>query len=70
MTVCHYCRLPLGNGDWGDETDEHGACVTEWNRRYDAGECTVCGKRAAAPGSHLCGSCNDCDPHVGYGVVR
>lgn len=70
MTVCHYCREPIGAADWGDEADEHGACAAEWNRRYDAGKCTACGARDAAAGSHECDSCDSGSPYVGYGVTQ
>ena len=45
----------------------HARCQDEWDRRYDACVCTMCGAECAAR-PHRCGACMIADnpPYVGY----
>lgn len=65
MKDCCYCLRPVAESEIGDEADEHAACVAEWERRYDARKCVICGERAAA-NNYTCDKCGECDPYRGY----
>ena len=51
---CRLCRKAVNAGA---EMNQHDECSAEWERRSDAGSCTLCGSNRAAGSGSWCNEC-------------
>lgn len=59
---CYLCGMRMGP----DDDDAHPACETEYDRRFEAGDCLRCGSASTIPPDIWCGECNSDSPYCGY----
>lgn len=66
---CWFCHKPFDIEE-SQQGLGHNECQEEFNRRQQAGKCTMCGKRPAEGGNRECGVCYNGKPYPnfqGYG---